>query len=181
MSITTLTRPDINLRSEPQLSVKEYPIIRTADQEDLDQLGQLWLMQRIYHQKWDEIYANAPSAVELWKKQVERSFTIPTEQIFVAEDETGRIIGYVAGGIYPWPMSPFQRYGSLNTIAIANRARGRGIGKQLAQALLTWFQSEQIQYVSLHVDYRNEIALQLYHSLGFRPYQERLMLTLKNS
>ena len=115
------------------------------------------------------------------KEGIEKALNIPTEQIFVAEDENGKLLGYVAGGIYPWPISPFQKYGSLNTIAVTEHSRRQGIGKRLALELLSWFQSEEIQHISIHVDYRNQGALQLYKSLGFREYQKRLMLDLDNN
>ena len=88
------------------------------------------------------------------------------------------IVGYVHGSYHPWPISPFQCYGSLNTIAVAEEAQGQGIGKNLIRCLLGWFQMQKVQHISLFVDFRNQIALQLYQDMGFRSYQHRLMLTL---
>ncbi|MFX1250628.1 MAG: GNAT family N-acetyltransferase [Promethearchaeota archaeon] len=178
---SVLTTPKISTHIETPSLSKETVKIREAQKRDLDQLGQLWLMQRIFHQKWDELYASIPSAKDKWKEGIEKALNIPTEKIFIAEDETGKLLGYVAGGIYPWPISPFQKYGSLNTIAVAENSRRQGIGKRLALELLSWFQREEIQHISIHVDYRNQVALQLYKSLGFREYQKRLMLDLDNN
>ncbi|MFX0064758.1 MAG: GNAT family N-acetyltransferase [Candidatus Hermodarchaeota archaeon] len=176
-----LTTPKITTHIESHSLLKETVKIREAKKGDLDQLGQLWLIQRTFHQKWDELYAIIPSATDKWKKGIEKALDIPTEQIFVAEDETGKLLGYVAGGIYSWPISPFQKYGSLNTIAVAENARRQGIGKQLALRLLGWFQKEGIRHIAIYVDYRNQVALQLYKSLGFREYQKRLILDLDNN
>ncbi|MFX1534536.1 MAG: GNAT family N-acetyltransferase [Promethearchaeota archaeon] len=178
---SALTSPEITTHIETLSVSKETVKIREAQKGDLDQLGQLWLIQRTYHLKWDGLYASIPSATDKWKKGVEKALNISTEQVFVAEDETGKLLGYVAGGIYPWPVSPFQKYGSLNTIAVAERSRRQGIGKRLVLELLRWFQREGIQHISIYVDYRNQVALQLYKSLGFREYQKRLMLDLNNN
>ncbi|MFX0095135.1 MAG: GNAT family N-acetyltransferase [Candidatus Hodarchaeota archaeon] len=87
-------------------------------------------------------------------------------------------MGYVHGSFYPWPMSPHKYYGSLNTIAIRPEAQGQGIGTKLVHQLLAWFQAQNIQYISVHVDYRNQPALRLYEKMGFRAYQQRLMMDL---
>jgi ribosomal protein S18 acetylase RimI-like enzyme len=152
--------------------------IRSANLEDIENLSDLWFFHRNHHKQWDNLYAVIPSAQKEWEKQVRTYLNQSNHCILVAEDETGKVVGYIHGSFHAWPLSPFQYYGSLNTITVAKEAQGQGIGKQLARDLLRWFKKLQIDHVSLHVDYRNRVALQLYQDLGFRPYQHRLMLDL---
>lgn len=152
--------------------------IRSAQLDDIEVLGDLWLYHRSYHKQWDILYAINPSAQKEWEKQLKTYLNHSNHCILVAEDVTGKVVGYIHGSFHTWPLSPFQYYGSLNTITVAKEAQGQGIGKQLVINLLSWFKEQQIDHISLHVDYRNRIALQLYQDVGFRPYQHRLMLDL---
>ncbi|MFX1536605.1 MAG: GNAT family N-acetyltransferase [Promethearchaeota archaeon] len=154
--------------------------MRLARSEDAKNLGKLWFAQRTYHQQWDELYASVPKAKHDWVKQFLTWLPQKNHCVLVAEDEYGQIMGYVHGSYHSWPLSPFEYYGSLNTIAVAEEARGCGIGKKLVNKLLKWFKERKIQHISIHVDYRNRIALNLYRSVGFRSYQHRLMLNLSN-
>ncbi|MFX1255060.1 MAG: GNAT family N-acetyltransferase [Promethearchaeota archaeon] len=175
---TVLTKPISDSQFHP-LSQEESNIsIRYASLNDLSELGELWFYQRLYHEQWDELYVSIPAAQELWKKQIRSYLEQSNHCVIVAEDKKGKIIGYIHGSYHPWPMSPFQCYGSLNTIAVAEEAQGQGIGKNLIRCLLEWFQKQHVQHISLFVDYRNQNALQLYRGMGFRSYQHRLMLTL---
>lgn len=103
--------------------------VRPAQVEDAENLGNLWLLQRDYHRQWDELYESLPSARYDWVDQLISWLEQKNHCVLVAEDEQGEIIGYVHGSFYPWPMSPFEYYGSLNTISVAEELRGRGVGK----------------------------------------------------
>ncbi|MFX1532777.1 MAG: GNAT family N-acetyltransferase [Promethearchaeota archaeon] len=152
--------------------------IRPANPEDIEILGDLWFYHRGHHKQWDNLYAITPSAQKEWEKQLKGYLNQSNHCVLVAEEISGKAVGYVHGSFHAWPLSPFQYYGSLNTITVAKEAQGQGIGKQLVKDLLRWFKEQQIDHISLHVDYRNRVALQLYQDVGFRPYQHRLMLDL---
>ncbi|MFX0061673.1 MAG: GNAT family N-acetyltransferase [Candidatus Hermodarchaeota archaeon] len=152
--------------------------IRPAELDDVEILGELWLYQRCFHEQWDEIYVAIPMAQQMWQEQLKSYLNQSNHCVFVAKNVLEKIVGYVHGSFHPWPVSPFQFYGSLNTIAVAEESQGQGIGKKLIRKLLEWFKEHQIKYISLHVDYRNQNALKMYQDLGFHPYQQRLMLDL---
>ncbi|MFX1536496.1 MAG: GNAT family N-acetyltransferase, partial [Promethearchaeota archaeon] len=134
---TVLTRSIAESQPQPQpLSQEETNVsIRPASLKDVSELGKLWFYQRTYHEQWDELYISIPAAQEDWKKQIQTSLSQPNHCVLVAEDREGKILGYVHGSYHPWPISPFQCYGSLNTIAVAEEAQGQGIGKNLVKEL----------------------------------------------
>ncbi|MFX0094108.1 MAG: GNAT family N-acetyltransferase [Candidatus Hodarchaeota archaeon] len=154
-------------------------IFRSACLKDVEVLGALWLYQRSYHKQWDKLYETVVSGQKEWKEYIKSCLEQPNHCILVAEDRLGRVVGYIHGSFYSWPFSPNENYGSLNTIAVWFEAQGQGVGKKLVQRLLGWFKEQNIQHISVHVDYRNRVALQLYKDIGFRFYQQRLMLDLK--
>lgn len=153
-------------------------IIRPAQSEDVEFLGELWLIQRNYHMKWDKLYKNTPDARYNWINNVMNWLQEKNHCILVAENSFGHIIGYIHGSYHEWVYSPFEYYGSLNTISVAEDARGQGVGRSLVEELLEWFKEKEIMSVSIHVDCRNHVAMNLYKSVGFRDYQYRLMLEL---
>ncbi|MFX0094288.1 MAG: GNAT family N-acetyltransferase [Candidatus Hodarchaeota archaeon] len=175
------TRTTLESHSVQTLKQESRITIRPASLEDIDTLGDLWYHQRCYHEQWDELYETAISGQQKWKEYIISCLSQSNQLVLVAEDDQKKIIGYIHGSFYPWPFSPFEIYGSLNTIAISPEAQGQGTGKKLVQKLLNWFKEQKIQHISVHVDYRNEGALHLYKNTGFRSYQHRLMLNLENS
>jgi ribosomal protein S18 acetylase RimI-like enzyme len=153
--------------------------IRHAKQEDVEALGYLWLIHREYHYQFDEIYVAEKDAREKWTRQISEFIQQKNHHILVAE-VNGEVVGYVHGCFYPWPLSPIENYGSLNTISVAEAYRGKGIGRILIAQLMDWFRTENVEHISIHVDVRNQAALSLYKSVGFDFYQHRMMLNLSN-
>ncbi|MFX0092600.1 MAG: GNAT family N-acetyltransferase, partial [Candidatus Hodarchaeota archaeon] len=131
-------------------------------------------------EQWDELYETAGSGQLEWKKCILSCLNQQNHCVFVAVDHLGMIVGYIHGSFHLWPFSPFKVYGSLNTVAIRPVTQGQDIGKRLVRKLLDWFKLQKIQHISVHVDYRNQVALSLYEKVGFQPYQHRLMLNLRN-
>ncbi|MFX0094860.1 MAG: GNAT family N-acetyltransferase [Candidatus Hodarchaeota archaeon] len=175
----------MNNHRQEFLMAQKFPLpslirIRPAKLEDLEELGKLWLYQRQYHEQWDDLYVTNTTAQKTWIEQILVAIEKPNHCILVAEKDLGEVVGYIHGSFYPWPFSPKEYYGSLNTIVIAAEFQGQGIGKKLVQILLQWFRYHHIEHISVHVDYRNQRALKLYQQVGFRAYQHHLMLDITN-
>ncbi|MFX0091457.1 MAG: GNAT family N-acetyltransferase [Candidatus Hodarchaeota archaeon] len=176
---TVLTRIVPESKRQSVLYRKSQFRIRTAKSEDIGALSDLWFYQRCYHEQWDKLYETVASGQQEWQENLKSSLKQPNHIVLVAEAKLGKILGYIHGSFYAWPFSPYEVYGSVNTIAISPEMQGKGLGKKLIQNLLDWFRKQEVQHISVHVDYRNEIALHLYKSAGFRSYQHRLMLSLE--
>jgi len=63
--------------------------------------------------------------------------------------------------------------GELNYIGVVTDARSRGFGRELMRFAIRRSVEVGFRNLTLSVDVRNEIALQLYRSLGFRPFEWR--------
>ncbi|KAK7457023.1 N-terminal acetyltransferase A complex catalytic subunit ard1 [Stygiomarasmius scandens] len=86
---------------------------------------------------------------------------------FVAEDEKGRIVGYVLAKIDEEDSN--QVHGHVNSISVLRSHRRLGLAKKLMllsqEAMATVYRA---QYVSLHVRKSNKAAIALYRdTLGF--------------
>jgi len=93
-------------------------------------------------------------------------------RILVVEQE-GKLIGYALGEIYrenPASDNGTGKIGLLDELYLDEAARGKGLGQQLIDELMQWFESKEIKRVKLHAYSWNEQAAALYEKNGFKPY-----------
>jgi ribosomal protein S18 acetylase RimI-like enzyme len=84
--------------------------------------------------------------------------------INVAEDDTGKVVGFVAGGP---PQSEQPGYeGELYAIYVLKEQQGKGIGRQLVQALARELRERGMRSMLLWVLKDNEPSRQFYEALG---------------
>ena len=86
---------------------------------------------------------------------------LDTRHYLVALDQ-GLVVGYA--GLCAYPDEAF-----VQTIGVAPRAQGEGLGAQLLQALLDEAARRRKTTVSLEVRADNDKAQRLYERFGFRP------------
>lgn len=74
--------------------------------------------------------------------------------------EDGALTGYI--GVHP-----HAEYGHVIGMLVAERCRGRGIGKALLERAVQWARARQLPDISLLVFPHNERAIALYRGSGF--------------
>jgi ribosomal-protein-alanine N-acetyltransferase len=79
---------------------------------------------------------------------------------FLVAEMSGDIVGYVAGSV-------MADRGEIESIAVDQGSRGRGIGAMLAKRLLERFQQIGLRKCVLEVRTTNAVAIDLYERLGF--------------
>jgi len=94
------------------------------------------------------------SAEQFWGELAQ-----PTREYVVAVDDTG-ILGYAGAYLLP-PDSDVQ------TIAVAARAQGRGVGRLLLEELIAIAARHDCSQLLLEVRSDNESALRMYERFGF--------------
>jgi ribosomal protein S18 acetylase RimI-like enzyme len=94
-----------------------------------------------------------------------------------ADDPDGAPDGYallvIRGSGATWEMG--ERVGELESLAVAEAARGRGLGTMLIEACRELLRAEGIAYWGVAVVEANEEATALYERAGFRPYYRNLL------
>ncbi len=94
-------------------------------------------------------------------------------QMFVAEDEAGRVLGHILVG----QSSAFYSsnpYGFIYDIYVTEQARRKGVAKHLIEFALNRFKGQGLFKVKLEVAENNKGARSLYEMMGFKP--ERIVM-----
>ena len=121
------------------------PVIRFMRLKDVDAVAAI--EQATFARPWSR---------ESFRQELTRN---AVARYLVAEEE-GKILGYAGA----WVILDESH---ITNIAVAEAYRGRGIGKQLTQALLQYLSNLGACYATLEVRVSNERAQNLYKSLGF--------------
>ena len=96
------------------------------------------------------------------------------EYFYVAEDDSGRILGFITGyerkGIPEAVLRTWKanRVGYIDLMAVDMSHRRKGIGTKLLNTLLEQFRTTGVDLVILDVPVEQESAVNLYRKLGFR-------------
>jgi L-amino acid N-acyltransferase len=85
--------------------------------------------------------------------------------VFVAVDETGRIVGWSA--LNPYHARPGYRFTTENSVYIAADRRGQGIGKQLLEPLIEAARARGLHAIIAAIDATNEASIRLHARYGF--------------
>lgn len=83
---------------------------------------------------------------------------------FVFEEE--KILGYAG-------IQKVLDEGYVTNIAVTKSARGKGIGKSLVEALISFAEKQNLSFISLEVRESNALAISLYTKCGFRNMGKR--------
>lgn len=79
---------------------------------------------------------------------------------YMVAEENGRVIAYAGAWLV------FEE-GHITNIAVAEAARGRGVGTQVTRALMQYAANMGVEYMTLEVRKSNLVAQKMYKSLGF--------------
>jgi ribosomal protein S18 acetylase RimI-like enzyme len=151
-------------------------MIRPAAASDAVAIGKLWEKLVAYHQELD---ADMPRATLQGASLYARSLLDRLDDshtcVFVAEED-GKIVGYVLGVVVDLLPEMFEQEagGFLADIFVEDAYRGRGIGRGLVDALVSWFRQKGLKHFEWHVAANNPGALAFWEKIGGRSWQVRM-------
>ena len=129
--------------------------IRTLVEDDIDQIMELSL---------------GPVDPAWSKKALEGVLKGIVEGAYLAsvglDEATGQVIAYAVA-------SYVSDQGDVQNILVDQSFRGRGLGRQLLQALTDDLVAQGVEAVFLEVRSSNDVAVKLYQSIGFVCIQKR--------
>jgi GNAT superfamily N-acetyltransferase len=149
---------------------------------DLDRIEPLWMELVEFHREVVEGAWPVRSGEDAWAKrrpQYEGWLASGAGTIFAAApkgEPDGELLGYatlvIEGSSPSWAMG--EKVGEVETLVVAESARGAGIGKALLEACRDRLKSEGIAFWFVAVVEVNEPATRLYESSGFQPFYRNL-------
>jgi ribosomal protein S18 acetylase RimI-like enzyme len=153
--------------------------IRDAGLERLAELEPLWLSMRDHHASLAQDIAPARSGAESWRRRKDqylRWLQGDKARLLIAERE-GRPVGYAMLTVHPGPSTwdIGERLVEIESLAVAEDARGQGIGAELLAAARSVAREVGAARLSLGVMHANERALRFYEREGFRPFYVELL------
>jgi L-amino acid N-acyltransferase len=134
--------------------------IRRADEGDLADI------LRIYNQaieKTTAVFEYRPHTIEMRRDwfRAKHAASLPV----LAAVESGVVVGFASYG--PFRAWPAYKYSVELSVYVDERARGRGIGTALVQALLDHARSQELHVVMAGITSDNTVSLRLHEKLGF--------------
>jgi ribosomal protein S18 acetylase RimI-like enzyme len=103
----------------------------------------------------------------LAKEYMKHFVNLKDSRLLVAE-ENSEVVGYIIGNILDTKHRIKEKEGHLESFFVSAKVRGKGVGKKLYGALLSWFRKKKCDHLSLDVARGNKSAA-IYKKWGFRP------------
>jgi ribosomal protein S18 acetylase RimI-like enzyme len=92
---------------------------------------------------------------------------LPTS--LVAEDESGRLVGFVMGELYMGEFGIFQERATLDTIGVDPDCQQKGVGRRLISEFMDHLKSLGVQKVNTLVDLNDAKLVRFFSANDFSP------------
>jgi ribosomal protein S18 acetylase RimI-like enzyme len=92
---------------------------------------------------------------------------IPTS--LVAEEEDGKLVGFVMGELFLGEYGIFQEVATLDTIGVDPDCQQKGIGKQLIEELMDHLRELGVQKIHTLVDWNDSRLVEFFRANEFTP------------
>lgn len=150
--------------------------VRPAQIYDIPQLislgRQLWELHISFDQEYYQLEENFDDLFGNWLKEQINS---PNQFIFVAQDSTGVVVGFIAGfikALYPWFKT--KSVGHVSYLVIDPAFRHIGVGRLLESYAIEWFKSKNISYIEVYVEEKNSVGQNAWSAYGFEQFKKFL-------
>jgi ribosomal protein S18 acetylase RimI-like enzyme len=138
-----------------------------ATEADIPELVELWVEFFDYHRDIDAYYTRSEDAHEHIEKRLREKIEGEDALVLSAVD-AGKVVGYSLSWMAEG--SPFVRenkYGLICELAVTSSHRGRGIGENLLERTLRWFETRGVKRIVIYTLAGNRRAIAFWKRHGF--------------
>ena len=89
-----------------------------------------------------------------------------TKDIFIVAESDDKIVGFVWGSLHKRNNHKLSKLGYIEEIYIDNKARSKGLGRNLVKFLENSFKKRGCDHMTTHTDWENKPAQKLYSGYG---------------
>lgn len=150
--------------------------IRTATQDDVDAVVELWSELMAYHESLDERFVRGEDARVKFRTFLEINIDSEHAQVLVAQSQ-GAIVGYtMAQESKRPPVFAVQAIVEIMDMAVTSGYRRRGVGRVLVEEMRHWAHERGAAAIYLGAAAANPGANRFWAAVGARPYIHLLEL-----
>ena len=150
-------------------------IIEATDSH-IPEIIELWKEFMDFHKDIDPVLSRSEDGHLNFEKHLRDSISSEDYHILVALDK-GHVVGFSTSQIRKYsPVFKMQTLGGIDTMAVKSNYRRKGIGEQMLEKILKWFESRNIDRIELSVAANNQIGYSFWKKHGFKDYRHRLYL-----
>ncbi|HCH02143.1 MAG TPA: N-acetyltransferase [Vibrio sp.] len=142
--------------------------IRAASQKDLPQLDELmFLLHSHHHEQCPHLFKTAEEIEQ--EKSIARYLDSPECLVYVAKDESDRVVGFVTGHFCELISSVSKAIpmGSIDELFVLPESRKAGIAGKLLAKIEQTLTEYGVQQIFVEVWDFNQAAQALYNKVGF--------------
>lgn len=152
--------------------------IKKARQKDIADISDLWLEFMAFHIKYDDYFKISTDGQSHFNIFLSEQIRDKKSLVLVGLEDK-EICSYLLAKIESRPpVFKETKYGLISDLAVSEKYRRQGIGKQLYKSSIIWFKKHKIQNIELSVATTNPISVAFWDKLGFRSYYERRHIRL---
>lgn len=147
--------------------------IRTATSEDATSISKLMKELVEEHHQRDNYYKPS-SRYHGLKKYIHNSLKDENKLMLVAEIND-KIIAYLIAAIEEAPFySSEKKIGVIADTVVNKTYRRRGTLTAMFRFTLDWFRKQEVNYIELSVNSKNQAAIAAWQKMGFETYKLRM-------
>jgi len=144
--------------------------IREVTEKDFDLVFSIKLESKEEERKENKSLKPVKEVQDHYSEYLKRDLKGEWRAVFVAFDGD-KAVGIVVGKIYrSLKVSGYERRGSISNLYVQDDYRMHGIGKQLMDALMDWFEAKKVKGLTLSIYPENQVAEAIYRNMGFKPF-----------
>lgn len=148
---------------------------RQARIEDLNEISRLGSQLLNSHQEIDANYYQLEADYRDKFRHYISSFMNSQSQIIMVALDKEKIVGFIAGYIKPlFPWFQIKNVGHISFLVVQKNYQKRGIGRNLTNKLEKWFKEQNLQYIEVYTNEKNQSGVAAWTDYGFAPFNKFL-------
>ncbi len=147
--------------------MKTDSTIRTATENDLDSLTDLWLELMIHHKNDSNLFQVKEDSRDGIQKILKTKMENKNTQIFVSVLQS-KVLGFIVCSFQIGsPIFNLYKKGYIAETVIHSNCRGQGIGKNLYSSAEEWLKKQGVDHIQLQVSVKNPKGIDFWSNQGF--------------
>jgi ribosomal protein S18 acetylase RimI-like enzyme len=145
-----------------------FVVRRPEGEEELQEIAKMMVRFYRFNEEFDPLYALAGGAEETALDLVKKYASEPDSVVLVAVSG-GKVVGFVHGELRRNPLFKTSPLGVIVELYVHPSYRRHGVARELVKRVSEELRKLGASAIAAEVPLMNEIAVEFYSELGFRP------------